>query len=141
MEPKEFRRALAARGGDIQFGAPVSELELARFEALIRGPMDAYFRKLYSEFDGYAHDNNNHIDLWPLQEVAENLKFSETLEDGQFFAFGDFLMGSDLLMANLHDSNSRVFFSAEKRVLASNVPELLADLVSGKFDFGCARKS
>ena len=48
-------------------------------------------------------------------------------------AFGDFAMDSDVLMADLHNSNSRVFYRFEKRVLAANVPELLAMLVPGKF--------
>jgi hypothetical protein len=135
MEPKEFRRALEARDSDIEFGAPVNEFELERFEALLGKPMDPYFRKLYSEFNGYGHDNNTHIDLWSLDEIAEDLRSSVALDDGRFLAFADFLAGSEMLMANLHDSNSRVFFQSEKRVIASNVPELLAGLVSGKFDF------
>jgi hypothetical protein len=95
--------------------------------------VDPYFRKLYSEFNGYSHDNNNHVDLWSLERIAEELPMSITTEEGRFFALGDVLIDSDLLMANLHDSNARVFYLYEKRVIASNMPEWVAKLASGKF--------
>lgn len=87
MLPEAFLVTLKARGVDVI--TPPHKSELARLETLVTGEKFApVFREFYSQFGGYdSHDNENHIDLWSLDKIVENLDSSKLADSGLPDAF------------------------------------------------------
>jgi hypothetical protein len=135
VDPKSFVAASKKRGLELE--APVEKSALARFETLIAGEAFApVFEGFYSVFGGYAsHDNENHIDLWPLEKIAEQLSLATIIDGKKFWAIGDFLMHSDFIGADLRDDRSPIFLLAERRIFSASISQFALELTSGKFDF------
>lgn len=126
--------ALSARGVDVI--TPPNKSELARLETLVTGDKFApVFKGFYSEFGGYAsHDNENHKDLWSLDNIVEHLYLSKLVNGKRFWAIGDLLMHSDFIAADLVDDQSPILLLEEGRTISPSLSQFLLELVSGKFD-------
>ena len=121
MVPAAFLVALRARGVDVI--TPPDKSELARLEALVTGDKFApIFEGFYSEFGGYAsQDNENHIDLWSLNDIVEHLYLSKLVNGERFWAIGDLLMHSDFIAADLADDQSPILLLEESRTISPSL--------------------
>jgi hypothetical protein len=129
-----IRDALAARGNDIC--GPAEERDLLQFEADLNVTLNIYVRNLYGTFNGLSSmDPGSRIQLWSLEEVAENKELCVEVAGQRYFPVGDFLIDSDIVMIPLESEASPVFYLHERRELAANTPEFFGKLIAGAFDF------
>ena len=90
-------RKLEAKGVDLR--EPASAEDVKQFEQDMGLTLDPFFRRIYSQFNGFiSADDNNHIELWPLERIIQER--GESFERGRerYFAIGDCMMDADFLM-------------------------------------------
>lgn len=134
MNIEELRLALLANGADLR---PAADLgELSRFEAQQGIKLSGIFRRLHSDFDGFASNHfSSQICLWPLKRITENLNLRTQVDNQMYFPIGDLLVDSDFLMSSLEDDNKPVFLLYERRKLAESLQTFLQKFLSGTFNF------
>ncbi|WP_395020238.1 SMI1/KNR4 family protein [Dongia sp.] len=133
MSPKELGAHLQAAGALL--GKPASAEEISVFESQFGFSMTARFRAIYGSFNGFKFQNSSSvIDLWSLKEIAETSRTFICSDNRRYIAIGDFLMDSDLIMANLEFEGTPVFLLFEQIKVAENVDQFLERLVSGALD-------
>lgn len=128
-----FRTELEARGVDLE--PPASDISLTQLEAALGVALDPSIRAIYRQFDGFrTPDRRSQLTLWPLQRVMDERGSAHLVGPEFHFAFGDFLIDSDLLVTCL-STPTPVRMLSEQKELADSVPELLDKILQGAFDF------
>jgi hypothetical protein len=133
MEPMEIRIALEARGVELE--NPTDDQQLNELERELKRSFDDFYRGIYSTFNGFrSYDQRSQIYLWPMQRIYDERSLSIEKDGNNYFAMGDFLIDSDILMFCLDREDVPIFFLYERKELAPTTREFFMRLLSGKFD-------
>jgi hypothetical protein len=133
VEPMEIRIALEARGVELE--KPADDAKLNEFERGLRLSLDNFYRGIYSQFNGFhLCDQRSHICLWQMQRIYDERALSLEKDGNNYFAAGDFLIDSDILMFCLSREDIPILFLYERKELASTAREFFTKLISGQFD-------
>ena len=134
LDAATIANKLEAKG--VELGKPASEEALKQFETEMTLILDAFFRQIYSRFDGFiSPDDKSMISLWPLARILDEREMSLVVEQERCFAIGDFMIDSDFLMCCLTREAAPIFFQCEKSELAPTASIFYSKLISGDFDF------
>lgn len=133
MTVEEIVSGIEARG--VVLNSPALENTLCVIESKVKFKIDHTFSDLYKIFNGYnSHDNKNHINMWSVEQIVDNLPNLYIDNEGVNFAFADVLLDSDFLVANFSNASCPVFLLYERREVAPDFPTFLKKLVRGAFD-------
>ena len=135
IDLKELRRIFQQRNTELR--PPASDYEWAKLERELVIGIGQDFIGIYKLFDGFInYDTKSQIRLWSLDEIATNIQGKDYLREHRDWAVvGDFLLESDLIVANVTETRAIVKRAYEDVVMSDSLCEFLQELAFGKFDF------
>jgi hypothetical protein len=133
ITPVEIKSGLLARGVEVNEG--LSDENLREWQSRAGFPIDPFWAALYREFDGFLDwymDYGTAICVWPLHRIL-SYQESYNLPEGQF-AFGDYMISSDMLLGDLRNAAAPVVFEIQDWEWAKSAPEFWEKFLAGSFD-------
>ena len=129
LDVATIARKLRAKG--VELREPASAEEVKQFEQDMGLTLDPFFRRIYSQFNGFI-DGDIDIELWPLKRILEERR--NTVERGRerYFAIGDFMLDADFLMCCLTREVAPIFHRGAPEDLAPTASKLFAKLIAGE---------